>query len=150
MNGVAAPYWVHKSVRREIMRRVGFRIGSSRIFSSSLFLCEELSIGDRCLVNHNCFFGDGSITIEDDVFIAPRVTLTPDGHEVGGVARRAGTRTLRPIMIRQGSWLGTGAIVLGGVEVASGCIIAAGAVVTRSTEPDGLYAGTPARRIRDL
>ena len=42
------------------------------------------------------------------------------------------------------------AIILPGVTIAEGCVIAAGAVVNKSTEPDGLYAGVPARRVKDL
>jgi acetyltransferase-like isoleucine patch superfamily enzyme len=37
-----------------------------------------------------------------------------------------------------------------GVNVGSGCIIAAGALVVRDCEPNGLYAGVPAKRIKDL
>ena len=41
-------------------------------------------------------------------------------------------------------------MILGGVTIAPGCVIGAGAVVTRSTERDGVYVGVPARRVRDL
>jgi maltose O-acetyltransferase len=37
-----------------------------------------------------------------------------------------------------------------GVTIAEGCIIGANTLVSDSTEPDGLYAGTPAKRVRDL
>ena len=37
-----------------------------------------------------------------------------------------------------------------GVTVGSGCIIAAGAVLTADCSPDGIYAGVPAKRIKDL
>jgi maltose O-acetyltransferase len=40
--------------------------------------------------------------------------------------------------------------VLPGVTVGDGCVIAAGAVVNADCQPDGLYAGVPARRVRDL
>ncbi len=43
-----------------------------------------------------------------------------------------------------------GAIIMPGVTIAEGCVVAAGAVVTRSTEPNGLYAGNPAVRKKDL
>nr|WP_246078761.1 DapH/DapD/GlmU-related protein [Modestobacter excelsi] len=56
----------------------------------------------------------------------------------------------RAVIIGRGSWIGAAATVLPGVTVAPGCVIAAGAVVTRDTQPDGLYVGVPARRIRSL
>jgi acetyltransferase-like isoleucine patch superfamily enzyme len=46
-------------------------------------------------------------------------------------------------------WIGAGARILDGVTIARGCVIGAGAVVTRSTRPDGVYLGVPARRHQD-
>lgn len=45
--------------------------------------------------------------------------------------------------------LGVHVTIIGNVNIASGCIIGAGAVVTKSTEPNGIYAGVPARRIKE-
>jgi acetyltransferase-like isoleucine patch superfamily enzyme len=47
-------------------------------------------------------------------------------------------------------WIGAGAIILGGVTIGRGAVVAAGAVVTRDVEPDTIVAGTPARKIREL
>ncbi|NMC13019.1 MAG: acyltransferase, partial [Chloroflexi bacterium] len=46
-------------------------------------------------------------------------------------------------------WIGAGVKILDGVVVSKGCVLAAGAVITHSTEPYGVYAGVPARRIKD-
>ena len=64
---------------------------------------------------------------------------------VTGAGRGIGFETARALI-----WLGARVVVLPGVQVAPGCIVGAGAVVTRDTEPDGVYVGVPARRIRDL
>lgn len=45
-------------------------------------------------------------------------------------------------------WVGYGAIIMSGVNIQDGCIIAAGSVVTKSTEPYGIYAGVPAKFIK--
>ena len=45
-------------------------------------------------------------------------------------------------------WIGYGAIIMSGVNIKDGCIIAAGSVVTKDTEPYGIYAGTPAKFIK--
>jgi maltose O-acetyltransferase len=47
-------------------------------------------------------------------------------------------------------WMGARVTVLPGVTVGDGCVIAAGAVVTKDCEPGGVYAGLPARRIRSV
>lgn len=46
-------------------------------------------------------------------------------------------------------WIGYGAIVMSGVNIAEGTIIAAGSVVTHDTEAYSIYAGVPAKKIRD-
>ncbi|WP_249354641.1 DapH/DapD/GlmU-related protein [Rhodococcus sp. USK13] len=53
-------------------------------------------------------------------------------------------------MVGDGCWIGAGAIILPGVTVGEGCVVGAGAVVTRDCSPNGLYVGSPARRVRDL
>ena len=56
----------------------------------------------------------------------------------------------KPIIIERGCWLGMNVSVMAGVRIREGCVVGAGSLVTRSTEPNGLYIGSPARRIRDL
>ena len=51
------------------------------------------------------------------------------------------------ITVGAGAFIGMRAIVLPGVAIGSGCVIGAGAVVTKDTEPMGIYGGNPARRI---
>ena len=46
-------------------------------------------------------------------------------------------------------WIGYGAIIMSGVNIANGSIIAAGSVVTKDTEPYSIYAGIPAKKIKD-
>ncbi|MEO8378511.1 MAG: DapH/DapD/GlmU-related protein [Acidobacteriota bacterium] len=54
------------------------------------------------------------------------------------------------VSVRDDAWLGTGAILLPGVEVGEGAVVGAGAVVTRSVEAYTVVAGNPARVIRSL
>lgn len=95
-------------------------------------------------------YPNGSITIGNNCFIAMNCVLTTSTHEIGDSKRRAGNNRLLPIIIEDGCWLGTNVTVLPGVTIGRGCIIAAGAVVTKNCEPNGMYAGVPARRIKDL
>ena len=67
-----------------------------------------------------------------------------DPRAPGRHARRAGQPTVAPIVVGDGCWIGTRATLLPGVTVAPGCIVAAGAVLTRDTRPNGLYGGVPA------
>ncbi len=82
--------------------------------------------------------------------IAREALLLTTTHEVGFDGRRAASLRSAPIVIGDGVWIGARAVVLPGVVVGDGCIVAAGAVVSQDCLPNGIYAGVPARRIRDL
>lgn len=57
--------------------------------------------------------------------------------------------TSAPITLADDVWLGANSTVVQGVSIAEGCILGANGVLTRDTEPFGIYAGVPARRISD-
>jgi acetyltransferase-like isoleucine patch superfamily enzyme len=97
------------------------------------------SIGHRCELD-----GRGGLRIGRNVNLSSEAMLWTAQHDF----RAPGFPTvLAPVEIGDFAWIGPRCIVLPGVSVAAGCVIAAGAVVTRSTEPFGVYAGVPARRI---
>ncbi|WP_417806940.1 acyltransferase [Thioclava sp.] len=51
-------------------------------------------------------------------------------------------------MIEDDVWIGANCTILDDVRLAKGCVIGAGSVVSKSTEPFGIYGGVPARLIR--
>ena len=53
------------------------------------------------------------------------------------------------IVVEDDVWIGYGAIIMSGVTIANGCIIAAGSIVTKDTEPYSIYAGNPAKKVKD-
>jgi len=55
-----------------------------------------------------------------------------------------------PVTVERGAWIGADTLALPDVTVARGCVIGAGTIVTKDTESGSVYAGIPARRIRDL
>jgi acetyltransferase-like isoleucine patch superfamily enzyme len=56
----------------------------------------------------------------------------------------------KPVVIEDGSWIGLGAIILPGVTVGHGSIVAAGAVVDEDVPPDSYVAGNPAKVVQQL
>jgi maltose O-acetyltransferase len=139
------------SVRAWGLNKAGISVGAgTQVRSRSTIKTLDVSIGTRSFMNHGCHIDDGKLTIGDGVYVGPHVVFAMGDHEIGPASQRAGSNLSRPIDIQDGSWIGASATILSGVTVAPGCIIAAGAVVTKSTEPNGLYAGVPARRVKDL
>ncbi|MDW3214164.1 MAG: DapH/DapD/GlmU-related protein [Ilumatobacteraceae bacterium] len=111
----------------------------------------RLRIGDRGWINAGCYFdASAPITIGDDVAIGQGVLILTQSHELGPSERRAGALTDAPVTIGDGCWLGARSVILPGVTIERGSIVAAGAVVRHDVPPDTLVAGVPARTIRDL
>ena len=69
---------------------------------------------------------------------------------MGEHKQRAGKSIFGSITIGSGVWIGADVTILPGINIADGCVIGAGSVVAKSTQPDGLYCGNPAKRIKDL
>ncbi len=143
-------------MRRRLMQACGVHLDDSAwICEGTEWRCDDpgdITVGRETFVNYGSLIDAswGPIEIGAEVWIAPRVTLVTASHEIGPASRRAGAFRRLPLSVGDGCWLGLGSTVLPGVTVAPGCVIAAGAVVARDTAPDGLYAGVPARRLRDL
>jgi len=117
----------------------------------------ELATGHRGVltigrgVRINCgasIFAHRHVAIGDRVRIGPYVSLADtDFHDAYD---RAVCPAGSPVVIEDDVWLGTRAIVLKGVRIGRGAIVAAGAVVTRDVAPFSVVAGVPAREVGRL
>lgn len=114
--------------------------------------CEILgpvTIGDGVFINRDVYIRP-STAIGDHVNIGPFVRIVSDTHDIGPASRRAGKARFDPIVIGSGSWIGASVTILGGVSIGEGCIVAAGAVVTKDVPPNTMVGGIPAKHIRSL
>jgi maltose O-acetyltransferase len=151
VNVVAASPALDRRNRARILSRAGIGVGQALIESGCFFFGDRVSIGDWSWVNHRCYFDSrDQITIGTKCSLGMEVMLCTSTHHLGDATKRAGAYTSSPITVGDGTWIGTRALILPGVTVGPGCIVAGGAVVAEDLEPNGLYAGTPARRVRDL
>jgi acetyltransferase-like isoleucine patch superfamily enzyme len=139
-------------LRRIGLRALGYDIGrGAKIASRVVILGRHLKVSEGCYVNVRAFLDcEGKVTLERNSSLGSDAKLLSTTHEIGGPGMRLGENIALPITIGSGTWVGAGAVVLAGVTVGSGCIVGAGAVVVKDCEPNGVYAGVPARRIRDL
>lgn len=135
--------------------RLGEIIGTPIDMSTTVFVPfytnfgKFITMGKRVFINHACSFLDmGGITIEDDVLIGPRVSLTTENHPLDPSDRK--TVLLKPIVIRRNVWIGASATILPGVTVGENSVVAAGAVVTKDVPANSVVGGVPARLIKSL
>lgn len=135
----------------------GVKLGANSSISRGFYVDRPtgLIIGNDCFLNYgvHCHCGGNKevgISIGSNVYIGPDVRICCSSHEISSKNCRAGKNIYGPVYIQDGCWIGLCSVILPNVTIAKGCVIAAGSVVTKSTEPNGLYAGVPARRIKEL
>lgn len=144
---------VPMSIRKRIYRSFGIYTDSESIYGKCVFTDGNapVRIGKGTLLNQRCLFTRADdIVIGENCAIAFEVMFLTVSHRMGGSFKRAEENVTGKIQVGNGCWIGARAIILPGVHIKDGCVIAAGAVVTKDCEPNGLYAGVPARRIKDL
>lgn len=126
----------------------------------------------RIKIGNNCYIGDHtriwsaeSIIIKNNVLIAHNVNIFDnDTHPIDKFERKEDSEliiwnairkdfsTLKsaPIVIEDDAWIGCNSIILKGVTIGEGSIVAAGSVVTKSVPPNVLVAGNPAKIVKEL
>ena len=152
VNTLAASHLTPAALRGRLLRLGGVEISrSAQIRPGFYFGAPNVTIGEDSFINVGCFFDESAgITIGRGCDIGMEVMFATSSHLVGPAERRAGAQTSGPIVIGDGTWIGARATILPGVTVDAGCVIAAGAVVTADTAPDTLYAGVPARAVKEV
>jgi len=102
-------------------------------------------IGARSRINRGCCLdARGRLDIGQDVSISREVTILTASHAVNAPDFRV---ELRPVVIEDNVWIGTRAVVLPGVTLGRGSVVAAGSVVTRDVPALSMVAGVPARTV---
>ena len=130
----------------KIMRYNSKSFIENRIFISD---AKNVSIGIECQINENVFIQGAKIG--DHVMIAPNTVILTSTHNF--------SRTDIP-MIHQGAtkeifstieddvWIGRNVVIMPGIRIGKGSIIAAGAIVTKDVEEYSIIGGVPAKLIR--
>lgn len=130
---------------------LGIKTNSKNFEPNIWFYSNKISIGEGTYINRNCcFYNEANIEIGKNCFFGPEVLVLTISHNTGRDIQRAGSFYSSPIIIKDGVWIGARTTILPGVTIKQGCIVAARSVVTKNCEPNGLYAGIPARRIKEL
>lgn len=110
---------------------------------------KNTKIGKNVFINFDCVFLDlGGITIEDNVQIAPKVSLLSEGHPIAAKDRQS----LVPghIHIKRNAWIGANATILAGVTIGENAVVAAGAVVSKDVPDNCVFGGIPAKMLKQI
>lgn len=117
----------------------GARIGSDCNICDNVFIENDVCVGDRTTIKCGVQLWDG-VTLGNDVFIGPNATFTNDRflHSKDDLGKLQ-------TVVRSGASIGANATILPGIEIGTGVVVGAGAVVTQSIPPNAIVVGNPAR-----
>jgi maltose O-acetyltransferase len=151
------PHFCFFRSRTYLYRAFGVRIGARSVIlgrmelSGSDPLLKKLRIGEDCQITAPLYVDlNAEITVGNRVALAHHVKLVTSTHELGSEAQRCGELRFAPIHIEDGCWIGASAVILPGVTIGKGSVIAAGAVVASDIPPNTLAGGIPAKSIKTL
>ena len=136
-------YYIFKLKLKNVSKPILFG-GLSRI-DSSLVTEPYVFISRECVIYPN-------VTIGAYTMLANNVSIMGDDHEyktVGLPMIFSGRATFKPTVIGRDVWVGAHTIIMTGVTIGDGAIIAAGSVVTKDIEAYAIYGGVPAKKIKD-
>lgn len=128
-------------IQHHTLLKEGTTIGDDCYIDSYVLTSGNCQIGNRVILRYQSVIAR-NVIIEDDVFFTAGVKTIFLDH--------TRTQTFKPLIIKSGSFFGDNVVVMGGITLAENCIFGACAFVNKDTEPDGVYVGTPAKRIRDV
>lgn len=118
----------------------GARVGADCNICDGVFVEGGAVVGDRVTLKCGVQLWDG-VELEDDVFVGPNATFTNDPLPRSRQWLEEYPRTI----VRSGASIGANATILPGLEIGTGAMVGAGAVVTRSVPPHAVVTGNPAR-----
>lgn len=127
-----------------------FRAGAYAVF------CSNISIGKNVVIRPtSMLFADeyAEIIIEDNVMMGAGVHFYVNNHKFDRIdvpIIEQGYYPSQTVVIKEGAWIGANSIILPGVTIGKNSVIGAGSIVTKDIPPFTVYAGNPAKFIKNI
>jgi len=126
----------------------GCEVGGDTRVGAFVEVQRGATIGERCKISSHSFICSG-VTIEDEVFIGHGVVFindrNPRATTVDGAPQTENDWRMEGTVVRRGASIGSGSVILCGIEIGARAMVGAGAVVTRDVPAGAVVTGNPAR-----
>ena len=140
--------------RRGYILKAVFKKTGKYLYIEPPFYCDygsNITVGESFYANVGCVILDvAEVTIGNNVFFGPRVIVTTASHPIDAEVRNAQLEFGLPIHIGNDVFIGAGTVINPGVTIGDDVVVGSGSVVTHNLESHAVYAGNPARKIRDI
>lgn len=140
--------------RLEILKDLLGYVADDEIIVNQPFYCDygkQISVGKRFFANFNLtVLDEARVTIGDDCFIGPNVSIYTACHSTDPVERNTRREWAEPVTIGDNVWIGGSVTILPGVTIGSNVTIGAGSVVTRDIPDNVVAVGNPCKVIKNL
>ena len=142
---------IFSDVRCFLLRGFLKKMGIQVTIESNVFWGDgrDIELGDHVQINEDVWIRN--VKIGNYCMIAPRVMILNYGHNTESIKEpmmKQGVRAYDQTIIADDVWIGAAAIVMPGVKIGTGSIVAAGAVVTKNVEAYSVVGGNPAKLIK--
>jgi len=140
------PYYSEKGKLQLVLNGYNL-IGHNSVFQGS----SVIEFGERSYCAGSCVFASNArIQIGKDVMIADYVTIRDTDHCIADLDRPMMSQGIvsKAVIVEDDVWIAHGAVILKGVTLGRGSVVAAGSIVTKDVPPYAVVAGTPAKVIR--
>ncbi len=128
-------------------------VGKDFFMMRYMFITSQHSLvaGNNVYIGSNANIG-ANVVLGNDILIASYVAFVGGDHRIDNIGStpimKSGVEHTRTTVVDDNVWIGHGCIIMAGVHIAEGAVIAAGSVVTRDVPRDTIVAGSPARILR--
>ena len=142
------------SKMKSILKKLLQHVGDDEIIINQPFRCDygrQISVGKRFFANFNfTVLDEACVTIGDDCFIGPNVSIYTACHSTDPVRRNERVEWARPVTIGDNVWIGGSVTILPGVSIGDNVTIGAGSVVVKDIPSNCIAAGNPCKEVKKL
>ena len=139
---------------KEILKGLFGKVGDDDFLINQPFRCDygkQISIGKRFFANFNfTVLDEAPVTIGDDCFIGPNVSIYTACHSTDPVERNTRQEWAKPVTIGNNVWIGGSVTILPGVTIGDNVTIGAGSVVTHDIPSNTVAVGNPCKVVKRL
>ena len=139
---------------KEILKGLFGEVGDDNFIINQPFRCDygkQISIGKRFFANFNfTVLDEANVTIGDDCFIGPNVSIYTACHSTDPVERNSRQEWALPVTIGDNVWIGGSVTILPGVKIGSNVTIGAGSVVAQDIPSNTVAVGNPCKVVKSL